>query len=82
MCCPMGRPNTEVGVGSANLNLATLWLSCVFFTSLKSLKFSGSMLPTEKKKKRFTNDPYRNHWKLKLNQEPKVEWKLKIKDYL
>ncbi|KAJ0590959.1 hypothetical protein HanIR_Chr04g0203191 [Helianthus annuus] len=50
MCCPMGRPNTEEGVGSENLNLATLWLSCVFFTSLKSRKFSGSMLPTDNKK--------------------------------
>lgn len=46
MCCPIGRPNTEVGVGSSNLNFATLWLSCVRFTSLNSLKFSGSMLPT------------------------------------
>lgn len=24
LCCPIGRPNTEVGVERANLNLATL----------------------------------------------------------
>lgn len=45
MCCPIGRPNTEVGVGRANLNLATLWLSCVRLTSSKSLNFSGSRQP-------------------------------------
>ncbi|MFS8001659.1 hypothetical protein Hanom_Chr13g01192921 [Helianthus anomalus] len=47
ICCPIGSPNTEVGLGRANLNFATLWLSCVRFTSLNSLKFSGSMHPNE-----------------------------------
>lgn len=45
ICCPIGRPKTEVGVGSSNLNLATLWLNCVRFTSLNCLKFSGSKQP-------------------------------------
>ena len=42
ICCPIGRPRTAVGAGSSNLNFATLWLNCVRFTSLNSLKFSGS----------------------------------------
>lgn len=42
ICCPIGSPKTDVGVGRANLNLATLWLSSVRLTSLNSLKFSGS----------------------------------------
>ena len=41
----MGRPKTEVGVGSSNVNFATLWLSCWCLTSLNSLKFSGSRQP-------------------------------------
>ena len=41
----MGRPKTEVGVGSSNVNFATLWLSCWRLTSLNSLKFSGSRQP-------------------------------------
>lgn len=45
MCLPTGRPNTEEGVGSANLNLAVLWLSRVFLTTLNSLNFSGSKHP-------------------------------------
>lgn len=45
ICCPIGRPKTEVGVGSSNLNLATLWLNCVRLTSLNCLKFSGSKQP-------------------------------------
>jgi len=45
ICCPIGRPKTEVGVRSSNLNLATLWLNCVRFTSLNCLKFSGSKQP-------------------------------------
>lgn len=45
ICCPIGSPNTEVGVGRANINLATLWLSWVRFISLNSLKFSGSKQP-------------------------------------
>lgn len=55
MCCPMGKPSTEVGVGSSNLNFATLWLSCVFFTSLNCLKLSGSKHTVKK-------------WILKKNQ--------------
>lgn len=42
ICCPIGSPKTDVGVGRANLNLATLWLSWVRFTSLNSLNSSGS----------------------------------------
>lgn len=45
-CCPIGRPKTDVGVGSSNLNFAELWLSCVRFTSLNSLKCSGFKQPT------------------------------------
>lgn len=45
MCCPIGRPKTEVDVRSSNLNFATLWLNCVRLTSLKSLKFWGSKQP-------------------------------------
>lgn len=45
ICCPIGSPNTEVGVGRANVNLATLWLSWILLTSLNSLKFSGSKHP-------------------------------------
>jgi hypothetical protein len=45
ICCPIGSPKTEFGVGRANLNLATLWLSSVLLTSLYSLKFSGSKQP-------------------------------------
>ena len=45
ICCPIGSPNTEFGLGRANLNLATLWLSSVLLTSLNSLKFSGSKHP-------------------------------------
>jgi len=55
MFFPTGRPNIEEGVGRANLNLAVLWLSCVFFMSLNSLKFLGSKHP-EKKKKNSTFD--------------------------
>lgn len=50
MCWPMGRPKTEVGVGSANVNLATLWLIWFFLTSLNSLKFSGSKQTTNTQK--------------------------------
>jgi hypothetical protein len=32
----------EYNYGSANVNFATLWLSCAFLTSLNSLKLSGS----------------------------------------
>jgi hypothetical protein len=45
ICCPIGSPKTEFGVGRANLNLATLWISSVLLTSLYSLKFSGSKQP-------------------------------------
>ena len=45
ICCPTGRPNTEVGLGRANLNFAVLWLSWVFLTSLKSVNFSGFKEP-------------------------------------
>lgn len=48
ICCPIGRPKTEVGVGSPKVNFATLWLSCTFLTSLNSLKFSGSKTPLSK----------------------------------
>jgi len=41
MCCPIGRPKTDVGVGSEKVNFATLWLSCAFLTSLNSLNWSG-----------------------------------------
>ena len=45
ICCPMGRPKTEVELGSVNVNFATLWLSCARLISLNSLKFSGSKQP-------------------------------------
>jgi hypothetical protein len=34
MCWPMGSPSTDVGVGRANRNLTTLWLTWSFFTHL------------------------------------------------
>lgn len=45
MCCPIGRPKTEVGVGSPKVNFATFWFSCARLTSLNSLKFYGSKQP-------------------------------------